>query len=54
MAHRQTVLIGSANITGTAMLRNIECGVLIHDEKIAHEITTSIETLITRDELRSY
>ncbi|MGW5289759.1 DISARM system phospholipase D-like protein DrmC [Rhodococcus pyridinivorans] len=51
---RHTVLIGSANITGTAMLRNIECGVLIHDEKIAYEITTSIETLIARDELRSY
>lgn len=51
---RRTTLIGSANVTGTAMLRNIECGVLIQDEKVAYEITTSIATLIARNELRSY
>lgn len=42
---RATALIGSANITGTAMLRNIECGVLLHDQRIAREIAESIDSL---------
>lgn len=49
-----TMLIGSANITGTAMLRNIECGVLIHDPKIATEIVDSITSLTESDVLRCW
>lgn len=51
---RETTLIGSANITGTAMLRNIECGVLIHDPKIAGEIVDAITGLTESNKLQRY
>jgi cardiolipin synthase A/B len=45
---RKLSLIGSANITGTAMLRNLECGVLLHDPAISAEIVGYIESLLSR------
>ena len=51
---REITLIGSANITGTAMLRNIECGVLIHDPKIAGEIVDAITGLTESNKLQRY
>ncbi|ETA05634.1 hypothetical protein V525_17290 [Gordonia alkanivorans CGMCC 6845] len=50
----EMVLIGSANITGTALLRNIECGVLLRDQSVAGEIITTINTLVSRGELMTY
>jgi cardiolipin synthase A/B len=49
---REISLIGSANITGTAMLRNIECGVLVRDRTISTEIVESIESLLSRKIVR--
>jgi cardiolipin synthase A/B len=43
---REVVLIGSANISGPAMLRNIECGVLLRDPIIAAELVESIQSLV--------
>ncbi|MCZ9330301.1 MULTISPECIES: DISARM system phospholipase D-like protein DrmC [Mycobacteriales] len=51
---RRTTLIGSANLTGTAMLRNIECGVLIHDPKIAEEVLDAIAYLTESNALQRY
>ncbi|MDH6291898.1 DISARM system phospholipase D-like protein DrmC [Rhodococcus opacus] len=51
---RKIALVGSANITGTAMLRNLECGVLLHDKQIAAEIAESIDGLLSRDTLQDY
>ena len=49
---RKMSLIGSANITGPAMLKNIECGVLLRDPAIAAEIVASVESLISRQILQ--
>lgn len=51
---RAIALIGSANITGTAMLRNIECGILTRDARIATEIAESVDLLYTRKVLREF
>ncbi|MFD7008095.1 DISARM system phospholipase D-like protein DrmC [Rhodococcus jostii] len=51
---RTIALIGSANITGTAMLRNIECGILTDDAQIAAEIAESVDSLSTRKILREF
>lgn len=45
---RKVSLIGSANITGTALLRNLECGVLLRDAAISAEIMESVESLVSR------
>jgi phosphatidylserine/phosphatidylglycerophosphate/cardiolipin synthase-like enzyme len=49
---RQISLIGSANITDTAMLNNIELGVIVRDRAVASEIVESLESLIARGVLR--
>lgn len=49
---RKVALIGSANMTGPAMLKNIECGVLLRDPTIAAEIYASIESLLSRQILQ--
>ncbi len=51
---RATALIGSANVTGTAMLRNIECGILTDDARIAAEIAESVDSLYARKILREF
>ncbi|MFR9770673.1 DISARM system phospholipase D-like protein DrmC [Nocardia sp. SC052] len=45
---RMTALIGSANITGTAMLRNIELGTLLRDRSAAAHIVESVESLMAQ------
>lgn len=49
---RQISLIGSANITDTAMLNNIELGVIVRDRAVASEIVESLESLIARGVLQ--
>jgi phosphatidylserine/phosphatidylglycerophosphate/cardiolipin synthase-like enzyme len=49
---RKISLIGSANITDTAMLRNIELGLLVRDRAIATEIVETIESLKAQEILR--
>lgn len=51
---RKTALIGSANITGTAMLRNIECGIITNEARIAAEIAESVDWLYTHRMLREF
>ncbi len=51
---RTTALIGSANITGTAMLRNIESGILTDDARIAAEIAKSVDWLYARKILHEF
>ena len=48
---RKVALIGSANITGPAMQKNIECGVLLRDPDTAAEIVASVESLVARQVL---
>ncbi len=50
---RKTALVGSANITSTAMLRNIELGILLRDESAAGNIVESIEDLLAQGILRT-
>jgi phosphatidylserine/phosphatidylglycerophosphate/cardiolipin synthase-like enzyme len=45
---RAAALVGSANITNTAMLRNIEVGILVRDRSAATQIVESVESLLAR------
>lgn len=45
---RRTVLIGSANITDMAMMKNLEIGIVVRDGTVASEIVESIESLIAQ------
>lgn len=51
---RRICLIGSANITDTAMMKNLELGVIIRDQLIARGIVESIENLISQGVLVAF
>jgi len=46
VADRQVALVGSANITGWALTRNLECGLLVRDSRTAESIHRHIEGLV--------
>lgn len=48
VADLERVFITSANYTESAQLRNIELGVLIHDEQLAHRVADQFSSLITK------
>jgi phosphatidylserine/phosphatidylglycerophosphate/cardiolipin synthase-like enzyme len=45
--------VTSANLTEAAQERNIEAGVLVEDEGLAHRLRLQFDGLIERGELRS-
>jgi phosphatidylserine/phosphatidylglycerophosphate/cardiolipin synthase-like enzyme len=48
------VLIGSANFTQRAQQRNIEAGVLLHDEAFAKQLVTQLQSLIDGGYVKRY
>ncbi|MDX6330641.1 MAG: hypothetical protein QOI83_3024 [Streptomycetaceae bacterium] len=42
---RRVVLVGSANLTGNAFEKNLECGILLHDPTQADAIARHLESL---------
>lgn len=53
VADRRRVLITSANYTESGQLRNIELGVLIHDDRLAARVAGQFKNLISEGLLRS-
>ena len=43
---RRVALVGSANLTGYAFEKNLECGILLHDRARAHSIAAHLESLL--------
>ena len=50
---RRVTLVGSANLTGAALGRNIECGVLVTGGGVAASITEHIDGLLRAGRLRA-
>lgn len=50
---RRFVMVGSANITRNAMTKNLECGLLIDQPRVAAEIHHHLDSLVTSDVIRS-
>ncbi|MCA9619779.1 MAG: DISARM system phospholipase D-like protein DrmC [Myxococcales bacterium] len=50
----QRVLIGSANFTQRGQRRNIEAGVLLHDEAFAKQLVTQLQSLIDGGYVKRY
>jgi len=50
----QRVLIGSANFTQRGQQRNIEAGVLLHDEGFAKQLVTQLQSLIDGGYVKRY
>jgi len=49
---RRTALIGSANITGWALQRNLECGLLVRDRRVAQSIAAHVDGLVSSGQLQ--
>ena len=46
-------LVGSANVTGYAMARNLECGVLLRGGLVPRRIRAHVLSLLERGELEA-
>lgn len=48
---RSIVLVGSANVTSSAMVSNIECGLLVRDATVAADIAEHVDDLMRSGDL---
>jgi cardiolipin synthase len=48
---RKVALVGSANVTSSAVARNLECGVLLRDAVVAKDIALHVDDLVRLGEL---
>ncbi|MQA16989.1 MAG: hypothetical protein GEV09_23515 [Pseudonocardiaceae bacterium] len=48
---RELALVGSANVTSSAVARNLECGVLVRDPIVARDIALHVDDLVRLGEL---
>lgn len=48
---RTVALVGSANITSSAMVSNVECGLLVRDSAVASGIAEHVDDLLRRGDL---
>lgn len=51
MIDRRVALVGSANVTSSAVARNLECGVLVRDPVVAGDIALQMDDLVHLGEL---
>lgn len=52
LVDRAIALVGSANITGSALDRNLECGLLVRDEAVASTIADTLDALLAAKVLK--
>ena len=48
---RNVALVGSANVTNSAVVRNLECGVLVRDPAVVADIAEHVEELVRAGDL---